>query len=125
MRVWLDDVRVPPDHTWTWVKTAHDARCALLKGGVVEISLDHDLSDEHYAAEMYDPHAYAAIRQNFKNETGYDVVLFMRQYNLWPEVIRVHTMNPAGRHAMEQIINLHAPGRLHPQLPFRTSGWET
>lgn len=36
MKIWLDDVRTPPDE-WFWCKTARDA------GYVTEISFDHDL----------------------------------------------------------------------------------
>ncbi|WP_338033874.1 cyclic-phosphate processing receiver domain-containing protein [Herbaspirillum huttiense] len=55
MRVFLDDERAPPVG---WVRTYWpEGAIALLEaGGVVEISLDHDLGDDEHG-------------------TGYDVIL--------------------------------------------------
>lgn len=43
LRLWLDDLRPPPDGSWTWVTSAWDAIDALERGVVGEVSLDHDL----------------------------------------------------------------------------------
>ena len=43
MKIWLDDIRVKPDETWTHMFTAQEAIEALKTGEVDEISLDHDL----------------------------------------------------------------------------------
>lgn len=43
LRLWLDDLRPPPDGGWTWVTSAWDAIDALKRGVVGEVSLDHDL----------------------------------------------------------------------------------
>lgn len=45
MRVFLDDLRSPPDATWVVVRTARAALDLLERGGVTEISLDNDLGD--------------------------------------------------------------------------------
>lgn len=47
-KLWLDDVRRPPDASWTWVKSVAEAEAALVSndtanGKFVEWSLDHDL----------------------------------------------------------------------------------
>lgn len=45
MKLWLDDLRVPPDTSWTWVKTAQEALDLLRKRIPDEISFDHDLGE--------------------------------------------------------------------------------
>ena len=48
MKLWLDDDRMPPDDTWVWCKSSHDAFIAMYraeteKNFVTHISFDHDL----------------------------------------------------------------------------------
>ena len=133
-RLWLDDVRLPPDHTWRWVKTADEAIAALASGTVDEISLDHDLAEEHYEGRyepggMYGPPDEAGnVTRKFREKTGYDVVLWMVENNIWPTTIRIHTMNPVGRThmktAIERALGENARWIMAPQVPFRKrEGW--
>ena len=46
IRMWLDDLRTPPDDSWTWVKTVADATALMEAGEVAEASLDHDLGED-------------------------------------------------------------------------------
>ena len=56
MRLWIDDVRSAPEG-WTWIKTVDDAWSSIKsiysrdffedKPEAIEISLDHDASDEY------------------------------------------------------------------------------
>jgi hypothetical protein len=89
MRVWLDDVRVPPNG-WTWVKTSADAIALLAAGGVEEISLDHDLGDDD---------AFG---------TGYSVVCWIEEAvatrGFAPPKMQIHSANIVGRARMEQAI---------------------
>jgi hypothetical protein len=50
-KLFLDDVRMPPDQTWDIVRN-YDAFVAYITAhGVPDIiAFDHDLSQEHYAA---------------------------------------------------------------------------
>ncbi len=86
--LWLDDERSAPAG-WTWVRTAHEA-IGLSAGGVLEISLDHDLGDDQ------------------ANGTGYDVVCWIETAvatrGFAPPRIRVHSRNVVGRRRMEQSI---------------------
>lgn len=100
MRLWLDDVRVPPvdrDGAWTWAKTADEAIAYLKTGQVVEASLDHDLAEDHYpwAPEQQKP-GYTSPAK-----TGLDVVRFILDNPQFaPSYIHIHSMNPVGRHNM-------------------------
>lgn len=100
MKLWLDDVRKPWNHGFIgvhWAKTADEAIELLKTGRVTFASLDHDLSE------------MATIGQPAPNErTGYTVVCFMEENNIWPpDGVRVHSMNPAGKARMEAVIRSH------------------
>lgn len=85
MRVFLDDMRTPPDG---WILVAWpDEAIELLKTGKVEqISLDHDLGDDDKG-------------------TGYDVVLWIERavalHGFKPPQILVHSANISARKKME------------------------
>lgn len=87
MKLWLDDVRSPPDDTWTWVKKASLCCKELerLRGQVTFLSLDHDLASV---------------------ATGYDVVVWLEQrafqgeLDIIPASISIHSANPVGRNRM-------------------------
>lgn len=83
--VWLDDERKRPLEFDVWVKTADAAIAELEAGGVTTISLDHDLAWEHYetACEAYRDDG-SLDRSRFRERTGYDVVLWMAEHNVWP-----------------------------------------
>jgi hypothetical protein len=102
--LWLDDdpQRKPPSFSdcglhWTWAYNYEQA-IDFLKTGTVEFaSLDHDLADEHYIAyftfdeEHGDP---SKMTEKCKEKTGYDVLLWMEENNVWPkDGVRIHTMN--------------------------------
>ena len=100
MKLWLDDVREPWKHGcigWEWAKTAQEAISLLKTGTVTEASLDHDLSE------------LATIGMAPKGEeTGYTVVCWMEDNNVWPENgVKVHSMNPVGKERMLQVISKH------------------
>ena len=54
MKIWVDDIRTPPDDTWTWHKTSYETLMSLARAKIAvelgreenyirEMSLDHDL----------------------------------------------------------------------------------
>lgn len=84
-KLWLDDVRHPPDETWVWVKTSSEAIKELLAGiysggDYREISFDHDLGG---------------------NDDGYRVAAFIEEYAQNDYMSRlkwyIHSANPVGR----------------------------
>lgn len=50
MKLWLDDIRLPPGDDWVWAKTVQDAMQELdladAIGVPIHISFDHDLGDD-------------------------------------------------------------------------------
>jgi hypothetical protein len=85
----------------------------LATGRVVECSLDHDLADEHYG----DSGGYMG-GPSYREMTGYDVVLYMAEHSIWPEVVRVHSANPVGARAMAQLTTRWSPESLKPKMAY-------
>lgn len=95
MKLWVDDCRNPNEFGkigWNWAKTYEDAIEILSTGNVTEISLDHDLG------------FLASIGQFEKELTGYDILKWMEEYDIWPDKIYVHSQNPVGRERMLKVI---------------------
>ena len=85
IKLWLDDIRNPPDELWTWVKTYDEALEYITKNVVSEISFDHDLGTKltgYSVAKAIEHYAY------------YDMV----QQMVWS----IHSANPVGRKNIEQ-----------------------
>ena len=86
IKLWLDDVRTPPDESWTWVKTYDKALEYITRNVVSEISFDHDLGTK---------------------QTGYDVAKAIEYYAYYDIIVyrmvwHIHSANPVGRRNIEQ-----------------------
>ena len=89
IKLWLDDVREPPDKSWAWVTTATAAIEMLKSGEVDEASLDHDLE--------FNQQGYLDA---FGRGTGLEVARFIALMVRPPAIVRVQSMNPIGAKAM-------------------------
>jgi len=92
MKLYLDDVRIPPEG-WALVSDAHQMIYLLEKKDklkIDEISLDHDLGNEIFG-------------------NGYDVLLWIEEKvfteNYKPPIIHIHTANVSARKKMELALN--------------------
>lgn len=102
MRLFLDDMRKPP-FGWDRVLTADDCIATLLSRHVEELSLDHDLDEEHYDTSR-DPSTY-------RHKTGMAVVDWLcgAKPSAWPAVVSVHSLNSTARKAMVEKLTRRAP----------------
>lgn len=102
MKLWLDDIRLPPDDTWWHVRTAEDAM-ALIRTGAVEVaSLDHDLGGRlaNVGKDMY----------NYLQATGFQLVLQMQLENVYPKSsITIHSSNLQGAFNMQRVLSQFVP----------------
>ncbi len=99
LRVWLDDDLVDrrAPEGWVHVTTAWEAMRLLNAGRVVELSLDHDLSDDERFGRGVDVVDFIAEQQEIHGR------------DLWPrDGISLHTGNPVGRDAMARTIRRYA-----------------
>lgn len=117
MRLWLDDVRDPAHYGHigdTWAKTYAEAIRYLESGEVTSASLDHDIGacPECVAAMLHIGDMKTPETTFFNRcpheKTGYDVVCWMEENNVWPrDGVRCHSANPVGRARIEQVIAKH------------------
>lgn len=106
MKLYVDDLRQPPDNTWVVVKTSREAlellECLKLSGTRIEvISLDHDLGGD---------------------DTTRPIMLWMCENDWWPGAMYIHTANPVGYQWLVEMANRYA----HPcclVIPFKSRGW--
>lgn len=92
LKVWIDDLREPPDHSWDWVTTS-EAAIALLtffaEPGMLwcpreAVSFDHDLGGD---------------------DTSRPVVLWMINNNFRFDNYYVHSASPVGREWLTGMID--------------------
>ena len=104
IRLYLDDVRNPPDDgggPWRICRTVGEAK-ALLLSGVDEASLDHDLGQCEACASDLGPNNCEHVG------TGYDLGKWMADHEVWPRFKpRVHSQNPTGAMFLRQMIERH------------------
>jgi hypothetical protein len=114
MKLWHDDIRLPPDDDWAWARTNGAAVMYLVPVDghghmfVDTISLDHDLG-----LDNEDPNAEDAWLQmgHSPNGTGLDLIDWMIHNERMPLNVIVHTMNaPAGERMIRTLTNARDRG---------------
>lgn len=104
IKLFLDDIRNPPDDTWTVARTAEEAQRLLSEQDVDMASLDHDLGEcsDCAAKRGYeDPRFTCPHRMN-----GYRLTLWMAETGHWPrQKPTVHSANPVGAANMRATID--------------------
>lgn len=104
--IYLDDIREVPSKEWKLVVSYEECIEEMSAGEFSKISLDHDLSDAHYAG-------------NQKERTGFHVLLWMAENNVWPtEDLVIHTANPVGRKNMLDLVQSEAPKNIRVHVVF-------
>jgi len=117
LSLWLDDLRPAPTG-WLWVKSVAEAIAALATGTVEHASLDHDLGHGCEGGCLDDSGDVVRLLcgadcQCECHRTGYDLVKWMAEWNVWPtRSIRVHSTNPSGAANMRATIARYAPEHL-------------
>ena len=95
MKIWLDDLRSPPDASWTWVKSVAEAIGLMQSGQVEHASLDHDLGMDPTGVEV---------------PAGRRLVYWMAETNCWPsKSISIHSANIVGVEYMVGMIKRYGP----------------
>lgn len=88
-KLWVDDLRPPPDDSWIWSKTSADALDTLTTKRFTVMSLDHDLGGD---------------------DTTRPIVLWLCENpENWPDQVRCHSANPVGREWIEKMCERYKP----------------
>lgn len=106
IKLFIDDIREPPDHTWMLARTVSTAINAVAMFGqqIELISLDHDISHQVTVGELSRPYPC--------DETFTPVAQFIAYYYKhlpkMPKVV-MHTSNLKGGEKMQAIIQTQIP----------------
>lgn len=106
MKIWLDDVRQPPDDTWVWVKES-EAAVSLLRYTEKEIeavSLDHDLGlydtgvpvAEYLGRMVSAPYRKTAVYIHSMNPVGVQRLLAALGNPPWHGIASIEVVHPRG-----------------------------
>lgn len=98
MKIFLDDVRNPPDDSWTVARTYNHCIALLFSGLPVEVlSLDHDIAcyDEVDHRELTGYHVAQWVEESVATDDAYTP----------PGKILCHSANPVGRARILETIN--------------------
>lgn len=80
-KLFLDDVRPPPDIDWITVNSYKEFVNKITKDGLPYfVSFDHDLADEHYPWNQPDQSKPTIDYSIYKEKTGYDCAKWLLQY---------------------------------------------
>ena len=131
MKIWLDDLRLPPATDWLWARDKGDFVALIEEFGLPsEISFDHDLGEEY--EEEYDvfgggmPDVPNGKFTPWPKETGYDCAKWLIHYVMdnpptnvtlvsthgelktfktrgWPKW-KVHSANPVGAENITKLL---------------------
>jgi hypothetical protein len=111
VKLWLDDIRNPPDDSWLVARTA-DAAIAHMKTAIAigdpiyEASLDHDLGHCDACTGCNGYQSSCGCRCHL---SGTFVVNWMATEGVWPVKVRVHSMNPVGAKNMQATLLRYGP----------------
>lgn len=96
-KLFLDDVRKPPDATWDVVRSYEQFVAYIEANGVPEvISFDHDLADQHYLIDEENPDSGKIPYEKYAEKTGYDCAKWLVENGYEVKRWMVHSMNPGG-----------------------------
>lgn len=119
MKLFVDDVRDPPDDGWIVARTVADAKTYLLRDDVIMVSLDHDMGAcadcVRRGAHIGDCGSEERMYQNWCQhaEDGYQLVCWMIEHDRIPTMVNVHSMNPVGRRRMIQALESRDRAKAH------------
>lgn len=112
VKLFIDDLRSPPDDTWTLARTLEEAMEHIKSTpGVKEISFDHDLGVRDYSTGEWVNSQPVA---RFLEEQAHSGELLVMP--IW----RIHSMNPRGR--VELLAILHRAERFIAEREAPTRG---
>jgi hypothetical protein len=117
-KIFLDDLRKPPNDSFTVVKNYDEFIEHILRLGLPTIiSFDHDLAPEHYSdllSKQQGTNRYDQISLNYhkyKEKTGYDCAKWLVNHctnnQLKLPMCVIHSQNPAGAENIKAYINTY------------------
>lgn len=102
-KLWVDDIRRPPEGQWIWARTNEDAKEALAVYYITEISMDHDMG--HHDRDPDDEDSI--FLRGDAEEDGTELAKWMIEFGLVPQKVTIHSWNPDGAKRMANLLRPH------------------
>lgn len=121
MKLFLDDIRNPPDDSWTVVRSFVQAANTVILAGddeITDMSLDHDLgvlscdSCTETEIDCLGDSGFFICGCNCHKEapSGMDFLKWIHEHQFWPtNKPTVHSANPVGARNMREYIDYFGP----------------
>ena len=102
MKLWIDDIRTPPDDSWHICRNVSSAIRALdmFADEVTDINLDHDISHQVVVGKMSRPYP---CEETFQAVARYIATLKLL-HPQWSPKVQIHTSNYVGAQEMQDIL---------------------
>lgn len=102
MKLWIDDIRTPPDDTWHICRDVSSAIRALMMFWVEikEINLDHDISHQVMLGGMSRPYP---CTETFE-AVARVIALLKDLHPSWEPKVQIHTSNYVGAQNMQGVL---------------------
>jgi hypothetical protein len=102
MKLYIDDIRTPPDESWNICRSALSAVRALdmFWEQVTDIALDHDISHQVAVGKMSRPYP---CEETFEIVARH-IAALRCLHPAWEPRTSIHTSNPAGASNMKAIL---------------------
>lgn len=113
MKLYIDDIRDPPDDTWTVARTSQDAIYILRNVYATQVGLYPTSPGDDYIEVISFDHDLGG------DDTTMPVMQWLQEHGLWPDRLIVHSANPVGRKNLLTIAWVDGPDDL--DLPQK---WE-
>lgn len=87
IKLYLDDLRNPPDTSWTVARNAEEAQALLANPELVVecVSLDHDMGECGDCSTSFPPRGFKVVSSTCRHKmTGMDLVNWMVGSGRWP-----------------------------------------
>jgi hypothetical protein len=104
LKLWVDDIRRPPDDSWVWARRNEDAMRVLRSGQVTECSLDHDMGLHEMDPDVPDADMLRIPDELRLEPDGAALVDEMLIADLVPTKVTIHSWNPVGAERMRRAL---------------------
>jgi len=123
LKLYLDDLRNPPDNSWTVCRNVREAQRFVERhqeDGITDFSLDHDLGLCYCIPCAFSSGEESCLNDNGEpicgctchvpEPSGYDFLKWIHENGYWPKnKPKVHSANPVAQQTMKGFIGRYGP----------------
>lgn len=122
-KLYLDDIRKPPDDSWIVVRNFEAFANWIEANGLPDIvSFDHDLGHGQAYTKPRGKRVWIPRAEFEQIKDGYDCAKWMLLNYGMPKDCRVHSANPVGAERIKNLLNDYRKGSCHENQEIEARG---